>query len=254
MKYLLSSALALILVLGNSYGALAQSEVTFLAPSPIREQLETLIKSFESKTNYKVNAAWGSGLGTKEQVAKGEGQDVSIMYAPFPEALASGHIVAGSAKTIASLHMAVAVRKGAARPDISTPEAVKRTFLAAKSISTVDPAMGSGGIVAQEIFRKLGISDQVKPKMVFGANGGVVHAAVAKGEAEMAVRYLNELNRSGLDIVGRLPREVSTPGDVVGFISTHAKNPAGAKALLDYLASSPEAAQVFKEAGMEPAR
>ena len=110
--------------------------------------------------------------------------------------------------------------------------------------------MGSGGIVAQEIFRKLGIIDQVKPKMVFGANGGVVHAAVAKGEVEMAMRYVNELSKSGLDIVGPLPREVSTPGDVVGFISTHAKNPAAAKALLDYLASSPEAVQVFKEAGM----
>src|SRR5687767_14658543 len=205
MKYLFSSVLVLIL-LGNSCNALAQSEVTLLAPSPITEQLEKLIKGFEGRTNYKVNATWGSGLGTKQQVAKGEGQDVSIMFSPFPEALASGNVVASSGKTIASLHMAVAVKKGAPRPDISTAEAVKKTFLAAKSIGTVDPALGSGGIVAQEIFQKLGIIEQVKPKMVFGANGGVVHAAVAKGEVEMALRYVNELKRSDLDIVGSLPR------------------------------------------------
>lgn len=254
MKYLLSSVVVVALLLGNSYSAQAQTEVTLLAPRPISEPLEKLIKGFESKTNYKVKATWGSGLGTREQVAKGETQDVSIMFAPFPQALASGNVVNSSSTTLARLILGLAVQKGAPKPDISTPEAVKRMLLAAKSIISVDPAQGSAGVAAVAALEKLGIADQVKPKMKFVPNGGAVQTSVARGETEIALGpYISDLSNPGLDVVGPLPRGASTPTDFVGFISSHAKDPAAAKALLDYLATSPGAAEVYKEAGMEPA-
>ena len=253
MKYLLSSVVVAALVFGNAYNSLAQTELTLLAPRPIMEELEKLIAGFESSTNYKVKVTWGSGLGTKQQVAQGEGLDVSIMFSPFPEALASGNVVPSSGTTLARLVMAVGVKKGAPRPDISTAEAVRRLLLSAKSIITVDPAQGSVGAAALAALQKLGIADQVKPKLRFVPNGGLVQTSVANGETDIALGpYISDMSNPGLDVVGPLPPEASTPTDFVGFISTRAKNPLEAKALLDYL-SSPMAADVYKAAGMQPA-
>ena len=92
-----------------------------------------MIPDFERKTGHKVKATFGSGLGTKQQVARGEPFDVPIVQPPFPEVLASGHVVAGSETPLATVAVGVAVRNGAPKPDISTPEAVKRMLLAAKS-------------------------------------------------------------------------------------------------------------------------
>jgi hypothetical protein len=104
--------------------------------------VEQLIPGFERKTGYKVKATFGSGLGTKQQVVKGEPFDVPIVQPPFPQVLASGNVVADSAKTLASVSVGVAVRPGAPKPDISTADAVRRTLLAAKSVSYPNPARG----------------------------------------------------------------------------------------------------------------
>jgi molybdate transport system substrate-binding protein len=249
MKYLISSIVLVALVLGISNAALAQSEVTLLAPRPLMPELEKVIAGFESKTSYKVKATWSSGLGTKDMVAKGEASDVSIMYSPFPEAVASGNVVPGSGKTLAKLVMGVAVQKDAPKPDISTPEALKRTLLAAKSVATVDPAQGSVGASAMAALKNLGIADQVKMKFV--PNGGQVQTSVAKGEAEIALGpYVGDIGNPGVDIIGTLSAQVLPPTEVTGFISTRAKDSAAAKALLEYLASSPEAKAVYEAAGM----
>ena len=76
---------------------------------------------------------------------------------------------------------------------------------------------------------------------------------VANGEVEIGLTYLSEMTEPGIDVIGPLPREISTPTALVGFVSSHAKDPAAAKALLNYL-SSPEAAAVYKAQGMKPGR
>ena len=96
MRRLLSSAIA-ALVLGNAPAARAQSEVTLVAPGGIRAAVEQLVPGFEKKTGIKVKAAFGSGNGTKQQVARGEPFDVPIVQRPYPEVLASGNVVEGSA-------------------------------------------------------------------------------------------------------------------------------------------------------------
>jgi molybdate transport system substrate-binding protein len=78
-------------------------------------------------------------------------------------------------------------------------------------------------------------------------------ALVAKGEAEIGLTFLSEMKEPGIDVVGPLPRGISTPTSLVGFVSSHAKDPAAAKALMDYL-SSPDAAAVYKAQGMQPGR
>jgi molybdate transport system substrate-binding protein len=179
--------------------------------------------------------------------------DVSLLFAPFPEALKTGNIVPSSATVIARLRLALAVQKGAPKPDISTPEAVKRTLLHAKSIISVDPTQGSVGGIALLALDKLGITDEVKPKIKWVQNGGLVQDSVAKGETEIALGpYLSDMRNPGLDVVGALPPGASVPVDITGFLSTSVKDPKAAKALLAYL-SSHEVAPIYEAAKIFPA-
>ncbi len=131
VKYLLSLIAVGALLLGISSSACAQTEVSLLVPNPFRGSLDKLVPGFESKTGYKVTVTHGRGLGTREQVARGEMFDVSILLPPYPEALASGNIDPQSATTLARLTLAVGVKKGAPQPDISTAGALKQALLAA---------------------------------------------------------------------------------------------------------------------------
>jgi molybdate transport system substrate-binding protein len=253
LKHLLSFIAAITLVLAIPSRAGAQSEVTLLSPDPIKATIEKLVGDFEAKTGIQVKITYGTGVSTRKTVASGQALDVSLLFAPFPEALKTGNIVPGSATVIARLRLALAVQKGSPKPDISTPEAVKRALLNAKSILSVDPTQGSVGGIALATLDKLGVTEQVKPKITWVKTGVIVQESVAKGEAEIALGpYLSDMRNPGLDVVGALPPEASTPVDITGFLSTSVKDPKAAKALLDYL-SSREAAPVYEAAKIFPA-
>ena len=242
MKNLLSSVLAVVLVLGISHNARAQGEITLIAPGGAKAVLDQLIPEFERKTGYKVKATIGSGLGTKKQVIQGDAFDVPIVQPPLQDVIpSSGNVVAGTQTPLASVAVGVAVRKGAPKPDISTPEAVKRMLLAAKSVAYPDAAGGAAaGVSFDETLKKLGIAEQMQPKIKRAQGGAGAMTMVAKGEVEIGLTFLSEMGDPGIDVVGPLPRQISTPTALVGFVSTHAKDPAAAKALLKYL-SSPNA-------------
>ena len=248
------AAIVVALVVGSSSSARAQDEVTLIAPGGIRAAIEQLITGFERKTGHKVKATFGSGGGTKQQVVRGEAFDVPVVQPPYPEVLASGNVVASSATPLASVSVGVAVRQGAAKPDISTPDAVKRMLLAAKSISYPNEAGGAAaGVSFDETLKKLGIAEQMEPKIKRAQGGAGAMAAVAKGVVEIGLTFLSEMDLPGIIVVGPLPREISTPTTLVGFVSSHAKDPAAAKALLEYL-SSADAAAVYSAQGMQPGR
>ena len=250
---LLSTALAAI-ALATPIGAYAQTEVTLIAPGGARAAIEQLIPGYESKTGNKVKATFGSGLGTKKQVANGEPFDVPVVQPPYPEVIASGNVIADTATPLASVSVGVAVKKGAPKPDISTPEAVKKMLLAAKSIAYPNAAGGAAaGVSFEETLKKLGISEQVQPKIKRAQGGAGAMKLTASGEVEIGLTFLSEMDDPGIDIVGPLPKEISTPTVLVGFVSTHAKDPGAAKSLLEYL-SSPGAASVYKALRMEPGR
>ena len=250
----LFSPLLIALILGGPYHANAQGEITLIAPGGIRAAVEQLIPGFERKTGHKVKATFGSGLGTKQQVAKGEPFDVPIVQPPYAEVLSSGNVVADSAKTLASVSVGVAVRQGAPKPDISSADAVRRTLLAAKSVAYPYPVGGAAaGVSFDETLKKLGIAGQMESKLKRAQGGAGAMAMVAKGEAEIGLTFVSEMNEPGIDIVGPLPKDVSAPTTLVGFISAHAKDPAGAKALLDYLAS-PDGAAAYRAQHMQPGK
>jgi molybdate transport system substrate-binding protein len=252
VKYLFTLAAVGALLVGISSSAQAQTEVTLLVPNPFRGSLDKLVPGFESKTGYKLKVTYGRGMGTREQVARGEMFDVSILLPPYPEALASGNIDPKSATILASLTLALGKKKGEPKPEISTPAAFKQALLAAKTIAYVDPTIGSDGFATREALQKLGVLDLIGSKTKLGANAGVVANFVIKGEADVCIFYLNEMGNPGLEIVGRLAKQFATPVKVVAFISTHVKDAKAAKTLVNYL-SSPDAEASYKKDGLEPA-
>jgi molybdate transport system substrate-binding protein len=252
MKKILTS-LVVGLVLCSSYAIAA--DITLIAPGGIRAAVEQMIPAFEKKTGHKVKATFGSGLGTKAQVAKGEPFDVPIVQPPYPEVIGSGNVVAKSETPLAYVSLGIAVRTGQAHPDISTSDAVKKLLLSAKSISYPNPAGGAAaGVAFEETMKKLGIAEQMKPKIKLAQGGAGAMKMLAGGETEIGLTFVSEIiTEPGVEAVGALPESIAPPTRLVGFISTHAKDPKAAQELLNYL-SSAEAAKVYKERGMVPGR
>jgi molybdate transport system substrate-binding protein len=147
------------------------------------------------------------------------------------------------------------VKKGDRKPDISTADAVKRMLLSAKAISYPDGAGGLGGAAGvsfDNTQKKLGIFDQVQPK-VKRMQGVALLDLLKRGEIDYAITFSSEVNDPDVEVVGQLPREISTPTALVGFISSHAKAPEAAKALLSYLASA-DGAAAYRACAMTPGR
>jgi molybdate transport system substrate-binding protein len=232
----------------------AQGEITLLSPNPIEMTINAVVADFQAKTGNRVKVTYGTGVSTRQTVAKGGALDVTLLFSPFDEAIRTGNVVRETATVVARQRLAIAVKKGAARPDISTREAVRRTLLNAKSIISVDPDQGSVGGAVLLTLDKLGLTQQLRPKIKWVPTGGVVQDSVAKGEYELALGpYLSDMRNPGLDVVGALPPDASYVVDVTGFLSTSAKDSKAARALLDFLASH-DRAPVYEKAKLFPAR
>jgi molybdate transport system substrate-binding protein len=265
-RYLFAMLFVIALLFVSGACAYAQSEITLLAVGPMRAPTQKIVDNFEAKTGYKVKVTYGNGAETRKMVAQGKPLDVNLLIAPFPGAVASGTVDPKSQTLVASILTAVGVPKGRPHPDISTPAAVKKALLAAKSIGYEDPDFTAAGEGPWEALNKLGIADQVaaKSQVELGpasrgispdATNNVIKTSkrLEEGNIDIGMLMLSDMlpEKDKYDIVGVLPRKICTPVPVVGFISTHASDAARAKALLEYLAS-PEASAIWKEAGYEP--
>lgn len=230
------------------------AEITLIAPGGIRDAIQKMIPDFERRTGHRVKAIFGSGGGTKKQVMSGEMFDVPIVQPPLPVVVATGHVIAATQTPLATVPVAVAVRKGAAKPDLSTAEAVKTMLLAARRVSFPDGARGAAaGVSFEETLRRLGIAEQMEPKLLRVQGGANAINALAQGESDIGLTFLSEIHNDGVDIVGALPRGISKPTALVGYVHTQSKAPDAARALLQYLAS-PDVAGIYKALGMVPGR
>jgi molybdate transport system substrate-binding protein len=249
MKYLLSSAV-LALAVSATTGASAV-EITLIAPGGIRAAVSQMIPDFERKTGNTVKATFGSGGGTKAQVVKGDPFDVPVVQVPYEDVIKSGHVVVASETPLANVSVGLAVRTGAPKPDISTADAVKKLLLGAKSIAYPNAATGAAaGVSFNETLKKLGIADEMKSKITIAQGGAGAMALLAKGEVEYGLTFVSEIiTEPGVEAVGPLPRDISTPTFLSAFLSADTKNAEAAKALIAFL-SSPEAAAVYKARGM----
>jgi molybdate transport system substrate-binding protein len=252
MRHLVTAICVVTLALCALASAQAQTEVTLLAPMPLGAPFKALLPGFEAKTGYKVTAMYIPTLQMKDKVAQGQGADVNIMVPPYDEAMSSGNLDAKSATTLASFVVAIVVGKGAAHPDVSTPDAVKKALLGAKSFVSIDPATGSAGVAAQAALGKLGIADQVKDKIKLMPVGGALKAVTAGDGTFSLGPYVSDVRTNDMVEGLALPTGAYTPTNIVGYVSSKASDAKAAKALLDYL-MSPDAEAQYKSLGMMPA-
>jgi molybdate transport system substrate-binding protein len=252
VKHFVSWMAIVAFALGISSGARAQARVTLLSPDPLKREVDKIVQDFEMKTGTKVQESYGTGVGSRRTVQEGGALDVTLLFAPFDDALKTGNVDKSTQTVVARVRLAIAVKKGAPSPDISNAAAVKKLLLNAKSVATVDPAQGSVGGAAMLALDKMGIADQVKPKLKLFPGGGGVQDSVANGEIEIALGpYLSDMRNPELNIVGALPPDAATPVDITGWIATNAPDKKAAMQLLEYFKSK-EAAAIWEEAKVFP--
>ena len=252
--YTLSTVIVLGLALfGITTGSTARAaEIKLLSASALHPAIDALIPDFEKSSGHKVTVAYGTAGAVADRVQKGEAADIVTSSVPMIDRLqAQGKVVAGDRVIIAKVGVGVFVRKGAAKPDISSADAFKRSMLAARSIAYPDPAGGgASGIYVASLLERLGIAAEMKPKTKLSTLE-TLYASVASGDVEIGFNQVSEiLAQPTVELAGPLPSEIQNytqfaPGIVTGSSQTDA-----ARALVTFL-SSPTAQTVLKAKGFE---
>ena len=241
-----------LLVTGN---AAESAELKVLCANGMQTVIEDLAPKFERATAHKLAITFATGGATIKRARDGEAADVVIAIREGIDGLVkASKAVAGTAARLASTGISIAVRKGAPKPDISSPEALKRTLLTAKSVTYLNPADGgASGIHFAKVLDRLGIASEMKSKTVFAPKAAAVGALVANGEAEIGVLQFQLLySVPGIDIVGPLPGDLQSTTVFSAAIMANSTNAEASKALINFL-RTPEAAAVTKAKGMESA-
>src|SRR6266550_5157907 len=249
--------LALLIALFAAAAASAQ-EVRVVTSGGFTEAYKQLAPRFERDTRIKVISGFGASMGATpdaipNRLKRGEPIDVIILASPGLETLIKDGMVDASTRIdlVRSL-IAMAVKTGAPKPDISTLEAFKRTLLAAKSIGSSDSA--SGVYLRTELFPRLGVADQIRNKSKVIEAFERVGDAVARGDVEIGFQQVSELKPvPGITIVGPLPEGAQQVTIFSAAIPKGAKNAEAAGRLIQFL-SSPAVAPVVEQTGLEPIR
>jgi molybdate transport system substrate-binding protein len=242
---------ALIVVTGSAQAA----EIHALITTAMKAAIDELVPSFERDTGHTVGVSYGPSGGIARRFIGGEPADVIVIDSGALDDLIRQGKVLPDPTNIARTGIGICVRKGAPKPDVSTPEALKRALLAAKSIAHTAPA--GGGITAAHIiklFERLGIAAEVTPKVKLAAGGpnGRVSVLVSSGEAEIGLQQVSELmSNPDVEVIGMLPAELQQITTYSAGITTSAKQAAAARALIQAM-TAPAAAPIWKAKGLEP--
>lgn len=227
----------------------AAEEIRILTSNSSRTVLDALAPAFERAYGRRYTVEFDSAKKMLARIKGGETGDVVILGASVVRELEQlGMVAAGSSRLFARSRVGVAVRAGAPRPDISSVEAFKCTILNARSIAHT--VHGASGMYVPVMLERLGIAEQMKPKIVTRP-GGYIGGVVARGEAEIAIQQIVELLAvPGIDVVGPLPDEIQKVFETSAGIFTASTQPDPAEALIRFLLA-PAAAGIFVEKGLE---
>ena len=247
-KLITAIAVAMLMMSDN----VAAAEIHALISTAVEAAMAELVAQFERASGHTLRITYGPSGGVAKRLTDGEAADLIILAdTGLDEFMKQGKVVAGRTD-FARTGIAVAVRKGAPRPDISSPEALKRALLNAKAVAHTAPA--GGGITAMHLLRmfgKLGIAREVaaKTKLPAGGPNGRVSTIVENGEADIGLQQASELmSNPGVDVVGLLPRELQQITIYSAGITSNAKEADAAKAFIRFI-SAPATAPVFAAKG-----
>ena len=254
MRTLNASSVAALAMLFAGAIAVHAQEVRVMTSGGLAAPYEDLIPAIERATGHKViTVVTSTGVGDESipnRLRRGDAADVVMVPdAALNDLIKAGLVAANSRVPQARSGIGIAVRAGARKPDISSVDALRRALLQAKSIAY--SAQVSGLYLSNELFPRLGIADQVKSKSI-RVERERVGAVVARGEAEIGFQQISELlSIGGVDYVGPLPAEVQRVTLFSAGVASHAKNPAGARALIAFL-QTPAALKMMEKYHLEP--
>jgi molybdate transport system substrate-binding protein len=248
-RFALSILVAIPLALAASHAGAAELKV--LGGGPVDTTFKELSAAFARETGHKVEGAFDTVGVIQAKLKAGEKPDIIILTPSAMDALEkSGSLIAGTGVEIARAQSGLAVRAGAPVPDISTPEALKATLLAVRSVAYADPKVATTGAYFAALLSRLQIADEVNRKAVVFSRGCYVADAVADGRAEIGNTNMSEMvPNKGVKVVGPLPEPLGLVTPYIAAVSTNSANRDAARALIAYL-SSTAAREKFKAAGL----
>jgi molybdate transport system substrate-binding protein len=233
-------------------GTRAQTtELRVLISDGMKTVVEELTPQIEHSIGRKLVAQFNSSKNLRDKIEAGEPFDAAILTSDvLDDLIKQGKIAAGTRAEISRTGMGVGVRAGAPKPDIGSPEALKRTLLNAKSIS-FNPT-GASATHTYDMFARLGITETVKPKLILDAEAGRPQMNVAAGKVELVISLIPEIKFfPGVDLVGPIPPDFQSYINFAAGIATNPQDADGAKALIQFI-NGPAVAPVLIAKGMEP--
>ena len=223
------------------------ASLKILAGGSLTACLNELAPRFETATGHRLDIVFAGTPDLIKQATSGAPFDAGVVPVDVMKNEGARATFAAAPVTIARVGYGVAVKAGAPKPDISTPEKFKTAMLAARSI-TLYPESAAGAFVLKT-FETLGIADAMKAKLKAQAAPTGIAPAVVNGEAEYGVFLTNVLMAPGVEPAGPFPGDLQNELVFVGAVAAGSKNTAAAQAFLDYL-RTPEAAAVFRAKGV----
>jgi len=245
MKCVAVAACGLMMLSGLAQAA----EIKVLASGAIKEAAIELIPQFEKASGNKVAVTWAGTVDIKKKIAAGETFDLVIIASPEMDTFAKdSKVVAGSKVDLVKSSVGVAVKAGAAKPELKSGDDLKKALLAAKSVGY---STGPSGVYMQSLFEKMGIADQVKAKSKVNGPGIPVATSLRDGSAEIGFQQVSELiHEPGIQFLGPIPADVQHITVFSSAVQAGAKEMGGAKALQSFL-TAPAAVPVMKKHGLE---
>ncbi len=229
---------------------MAAVEIRILSTHAALDVLNVLGPKFERAAGCRLSFGYDPAKAVKRQVENGAPFDVAIVTRPvFDDLVAQGKMLAEPRGDVGRSGLGVSVRQGAAKPDISTTDAFKRALLAANTV--VRSTEGTSGIYFDKLIGRLGIAEAMRDKIVLGPSGRVAEL-VARGEAEMAIQQIAELLPvTGAQYAGPFPPDLQLYSEFAAGVAAASQHRETAAAFVKAL-TTPEAAALFKAAGLEP--
>jgi molybdate transport system substrate-binding protein len=232
-------------------GAAEGSGIRVLASNGMKAALEELQPRCERAIGQPLSLQFSSTAALKKRIEAGEGFDVTVIAAEaISDLIKERKLSADSRRDVARSELGIGIAKGAAKADIRTPEALKRTLLKAESITY--PQDGATRSDIEKMFESLGIAADVRSKIILAPSSGAATESVAQGRTALVLTLFSEIVPvAGTEILGPLPGPFHDAVHFQAAISAAAKNVETAKLLITYLAG-PQAAAIYKTKGLEP--
>ena len=243
--------LGLAIVSAANAGALA-AEIRVMSGGAPQEALAVLVPRFEKETGHKLVFTFAVISALQQRIASGEKTDAVLMPVPaIDKLIQEGKLKAEGRGVLGGLGITMIVREGGPKPDISTPEAFRKTLLAARSVVYASTATPSG-VHLKRVIEELGIADAMKDKTILrpALDGGA--ALVVSGEAELGMYPTSEvIHVKGVTLVGPLPGKLQSNTVYGAAVAADNAAPEPAMAFIRFLTDAANR-KVWKDAGFDP--